>query len=144
MNDKNKNLNIMEEWKQAEESLQAAEVLLEKKLPRQAATRVYYAAFHAARSLLFSEGLESKTHRGVIQLFNLHFISNGKMDSSYAHLLSRTQREREDADYLTGFIFTESAVEERLKMVRDFLSVVRKYLQEAGYLLDISHSDLSK
>ncbi len=30
------------------------------------------------------------------------------MDSSYAHLLSRTQREREDADYLTGFFSLKS------------------------------------
>ena len=71
------------ELARAEETLRAAEVLLREGLTNDAVGRAYYAGFHAVRALLFSVGLEPRSHRGAIQLFNLHFVRTGKIDARH-------------------------------------------------------------
>lgn len=98
-------------------------------LPYLAASRAYYAVFHAARALLFSAGIETRTHRGVASMVGEHFVKPGVLDSGLGRLLSRMQRDREDADYLAGAVFTEVDVREMLATAETFLSGVERILK---------------
>jgi len=73
MTEDNAAQNAAQEMARAKEVLAEAHHLLTGGFYNGVVTRAYYAAFHGARALLITRGLESKTHRGVIQLFNLHF-----------------------------------------------------------------------
>lgn len=53
----------------AAEALREALVLIDAGAPRGAISRLYYAAFHAARAVLAVRGLYTKTHSGQINLF---------------------------------------------------------------------------
>ena len=72
MTPENEAINAREEAQRGDESLRAAEELLRLGLHNDAISRAYYAAYHWARAVLFTRGLESKTHRGVNQLLGLH------------------------------------------------------------------------
>ena len=69
--------NAREEVHRGNEALRAAEELLQLALCNDAVSRAYYAAYHWARAVLFTQGLESKTHRGVVQLVALRFVREG-------------------------------------------------------------------
>ena len=53
----------------AEKALKSAKLLQENGEHEDAASRAYYAMFHAARALLFNKGISAKTHRGTISIF---------------------------------------------------------------------------
>jgi len=62
-------------------------------------SRAYYAAFHYARALLLTVGLEPKTHRGVVDLVVEHFERPGRLAPEIASALARLQTFRGLADY---------------------------------------------
>lgn len=62
---------------QADESLQAASILMEKKLLRPAINRSYYAMYYAVLALLAIEKKEISKHSGVISLFDKEFVKKG-------------------------------------------------------------------
>lgn len=47
----------------AEKALKSAKLLQENGELEDAASRAYYAMFHAARAILFNKGINAKTHR---------------------------------------------------------------------------------
>lgn len=58
----------------AKESFADGVLLQERGSMTGAVNRFYYAAFHAARALLVTKGLDAGKHSGVIALFQQHFV----------------------------------------------------------------------
>ena len=59
----------------------------------------YYAAFHAAKSILSFLGEETRTHRGTSARFHYRAVRESDFPADVANLLGRLRVEREDADY---------------------------------------------
>lgn len=68
MTEENRRRNALEALSRADVCLREARALYDASLPYGAASRAYYAVFHAARALLFSAGLEATTHKGTVVL----------------------------------------------------------------------------
>jgi uncharacterized protein (UPF0332 family) len=73
----------------AREASQDGRLLLAAGSHASAVTRFYYAAFHAARALLATRGLDSSRHSGVIALFQQHFVKPGVIAADIARALPR-------------------------------------------------------
>jgi uncharacterized protein (UPF0332 family) len=108
--------NARDELTRADACLGEARALLQAAFPYGAASRAYYAVFHAARALLFSIGLEVRTHAGLVAMIGEHFVRPGRLSPERGRLVSRMQRDREDADYATGAVFT---ADEATRMIAD-------------------------
>ncbi len=117
-----------QEIAQARDELEASRRMLEAELFGQSARSNYYAVFHAARALLYSKGIEPKTHAGVIHLFGEHFVKTGLFTPEAGKLLRDLQAYRESADYLTGFTEDESVVRRGLAESQGFVAQVEKLL----------------
>lgn len=91
-------------------------------------TRAYYAAFHGARALLVTRGLESKTHRGVVQLLNLHFVKDGPLSIQMAEHLSHLETYRELSDYTAIAQFTEAQTREEIVRAEAFIAACRSLI----------------
>lgn len=81
-----------------------------------AVNRFYYAAFHAARALLATRGLDSSRHSGVIALFQLHFVKTGVVSADVARALPRAFEKRLNSDYED---FSETTEEEAIRIQRE-------------------------
>lgn len=113
--------NIKEEIGRGQESLRAAEVLIHHRLFNDAISRSCYAALHYARALLLRRGIEAKSHHGVAQLINLHFVKDGPMSKAVAADFSQLQSFRELSDYNAGAEFTEDQAREELIRAQAFI-----------------------
>lgn len=131
MTGENRRRNAADELARAETCLTEARSLHAASLPYGAASRAYYAVFHAARALLFSLGLEARTHKGVVSLVGEHFVRPGRLSSTMGRLVSRMQRDREDADYAIGAVFTDEEVSRMLGEAETFLTEARRLIAEA-------------
>ena len=63
----------------AAESLRAARLLAEERLPEFAASRAYYAMFYVTEALLLGEGLSFSKHSAVISSFGQHFAKTERL-----------------------------------------------------------------
>lgn len=95
----NRTANARAEAALGDDALRAAQALLELGLHNDAVSRAYYAAFHYARALLLLEGLEPKTHRGVVSLLMDRYEKPGRLEPGAVSILARLQTFRGLADY---------------------------------------------
>lgn len=126
MTEPNRKDNAATELVRAHECLREARLLLQDGLPYGATSRAYYAIFHAARALLFWAGLETRSHRGLVRLIGAHFVKPGLLRPELGRLVSRVQRDREDADYETGAVFTTDEASEAVEAAERFLDEARR------------------
>jgi uncharacterized protein (UPF0332 family) len=127
----NRRKNALEELSRADTCLREARALYDAALPYGAASRAYYAVFHAASALLLSVGLEVRTHKGVVSLLGEHFVRPGRISSRMGRLVSRMQRDREDADYAPGAVFTREEAGQMIAEAAAFLAEARRLIAEA-------------
>lgn len=64
-----------------------------------AASRAYYAAFHAVRAALSERGLTAKTHSGTHDLFFLHVVAGGALPRELSRSLQALYSQRQHVDY---------------------------------------------
>ena len=129
MTGENRERNARAELERAETCLREARHLQQADLPYGAASRAYYAVFHAARALLFSIGLEPTSHGGVVNLLGEHFVRPGLLAPELARLVSRMHADRHDADYFLQAVFTAA---EGANAIAD----AERFLAEVAPLLD--------
>jgi uncharacterized protein (UPF0332 family) len=90
---------IVAKLERAEESVQAARVLMTAGHFDFAASRAYYAVFYAATAALLAEGLEFSTHRGMIATIHQKFVKTGKLDRQLGRDLNWLFELRNVGDY---------------------------------------------
>jgi len=94
----------------------------------------YYGAFHSARALLLMDGLEAKTHAGVVHLINLHFVRSGRLTPEMGDILSQLQSRRERAEYDAAALFTETMARSGYENATRFTAQASQLLGKSGYL----------
>src|SRR5262245_50807007 len=78
-----------------------------------ATTRLYFAALHASKAVLFTEGIEPKSHRGIHHLLALHFTGPGLLPDWVGATFSQLETERDLADYVALYAVTPERWTER-------------------------------
>ena len=112
----------------AEETLNAAQVLFKEDYLRDAVNRAYYAVFYIAEALLNEKDLRFKKHGTVHGSFAQHFVKTGIFDARYHKLLIRAFGRRMLGDYDEVTRFSPDEVREILEQAWDFLRVAKDYL----------------
>lgn len=83
----------------AESKLNAARILLAEDLPGDAASRAYYAAFHAMSALHLAYGQTFSSHAQVIGRFNKDFVKSGDFPAELTRVVTRLFEDRQTGDY---------------------------------------------
>jgi uncharacterized protein (UPF0332 family) len=113
---------------QAHESLDAAGVLLEKKLDRPALNRAYYAMFYAVLALLATRKQETSKHSGAISLFDKEFVKAGMFDKDFSRWLHEAFDLRQRSDYTIGHQVTREQAQVTLEHAVSFVREVKNTL----------------
>ena len=136
MTDENIRSNVQDELALAESALEASRALLDLGLAPDAASRMYYAAFHAARALLFSLGVEARTHSSTRTQLARHFVKTGRLLPARSKDLAQLEALRSAGDYDSGFALGAEDLRPELDKARRFVSEARELLHEDGWLGD--------
>ena len=114
--------NALEERQRGEVCLAEARYLLEGGFHNAAVSRAYYAAFHCALALLMLKGLEPKTHRGVIQLLQLHYVETGALSARDAAAIGQLETYRELSDYNAKVLFDAARAASEIRRAEGFVA----------------------
>jgi len=116
--------------RQADESLQEAEVLLKNGMSlRGAVNRIYYGLFYSALALLTTRKIGSSKHTGVLALFNKEFIKTGIFPVEMGKNIWKAFNMRQRGDYKEFEILKETDVKNILVEADFFVKNIRKYIK---------------
>ena len=102
------------------ETLKEADLLIQNEFWNASINRIYYAWYYAVSALLLKSNINSCSHKGIRQLFGLHFIQTDLISKEDGRLFSDLFDRRQTGDY-DDFIFYE---EETVK----YFIMKQKYL----------------
>ena len=111
----------------AEETLQAADILLKEEFLRDAVNRAYYAVFYVAEALLNEKDLRYSKHGTVHGAFAQHYVKPKIFDEKYHKLLTRSFRRRMLGDYDEVTKFSPDEVIEIIEQAGEFLHAAKDY-----------------
>ena len=115
---------------QADESLQAALILMEKKLLRPSINRSYYAMYYAVLALLSVEKKETSKHSGVISLFDKEFFKKGTFPKEFSRWLHAAFDLRQRSDYGADQTVSDSDAQKALENAKIFVAKVATILKD--------------
>jgi uncharacterized protein (UPF0332 family) len=76
-------------------------------------------------ALLALKGLEPKTHRGAIQLLQLHYVETGALSPAAAVALGQLETYRELSDYNAKARFDEKRAAAEIQRAESFVASCR-------------------
>jgi uncharacterized protein (UPF0332 family) len=115
-------------WKRAEDTLTVAERDVRDGFPDCAASRAYYAAFHAASALLLAVGKRPSKHREVIAAIHRDYVREGKLPREAGEIITTLHQQRDIADYGGSEHVAPAEAETAVADARRFLAMVRPLL----------------
>lgn len=122
------NPNIVLFLTKAEDSIKAADILMEQKLYDFSASRAYYAMFYVAEALLLTKGLSFKKHSAVISAFGKEFALTDFIKKGFHRYLSGAFEVRQMSDYEPAKKVTEEGAKKLTMRAKEFLLEAKTYL----------------
>jgi len=113
----------------AEESLEAAKELFNKKFFDFSVSRAYYTMFYCVEALLLTKDLSFSKHSAVISFFGKEFIKTGIFPERFNEYINDAFRKRHKGDYWIDTGLTEKDSKIILKRAEEFLKETKKYLK---------------
>ena len=114
--------------KKAKDTLAEIPILLENKLWRNAANRLYYSCFYAASALLINDGLQTHTHNGVKRLLSLQYVKENKIDKTFIRTYSRLFNLRQRGDYEDWVNIDENNITPLLEPAQNFINEIENLI----------------
>jgi len=116
----------------AKETLAEIPVLIENKLWRNAANRLYYTCFYAASALLTKDGNQAHTHQGVKNVLSLKYIKEGKLDKSLIKTYGTLFNMRQRGDYEDWAIIEEEDIKPLIEPARNFIVAIETLISDGS------------
>ena len=117
----NRNALVKIRIQKAKETFAEIENLVKLGYWRTAANRLYYASYYAVSALLIKNGIEAKTHQGVINQFGLYFVKTGTFSQKEGRFFKGLFELRQDGDYDDWIDIIEDDVIPLIEPVRRFI-----------------------
>jgi uncharacterized protein (UPF0332 family) len=113
---------------QADESLEAAELLFNTGKYRSSVNRAYYAMFYAVLALLVCGDHSISKHAGVISLFDREFVKTGIVDKTFSRWLHEAFELRQRTDYAEMYYISKERANEVVHNACEFVREMRQFL----------------
>lgn len=134
MTEENQLANARAELGKARRALAAADRLIEAGLFEDAASRLYYAAFHMASAVLLSVDVEVRTHAALQSLFAQHVVHAGLVAPDCSRRLATLFGVRQQADYNRHFTLDEAGAREERARAAALIGELEGVLRARGVI----------
>ena len=116
--------------RKASEKLAIAKKILESEFYDDAASRAYYAAFHAISAVLAERGLTFSSHAQVHGAFNREFVKTGLFPANTFNKIRRLFKDRQVGDYEWSSIIDKEGAERDIADAEWLVNECREYIEK--------------
>lgn len=114
----------------ADESHQAAKVLIKSGFIGFSAAQSYYTMFYLTEALLLSKGLKFSSHSAVIAAYGKEFSKTNLLDPKFHRRLIVAEERREDGHYGASQNISDEDALESFQWAEEFMQAVKEYLEK--------------
>ena len=122
------NADVLAHWRHADRFLASASALVEIGDPDSAASRAYYAAFHAVSALFAHEGQMFRKHEAVESAVHRDLVRAGRVPITFGEDYADLRQLRMRGDYAAGLPVDEAAARAGIERARRIVDSVRALL----------------
>lgn len=122
------NDEVLRYLNKADHALVVAQGLMEQGHAPDAASKIYYAMFYAAKALLTAEGIDVTKHSAVESAFGYYFAKPGRIEPKFHKMLMNARKIREIADYDIDEEIIEPVATLKIEEGRTFLTEIKRFL----------------
>jgi uncharacterized protein (UPF0332 family) len=91
-------------------TLKEADSMIQNRFWNASVNRIYYSCYYAVSALLLKLGIETNSHKGIRQMFGLHFVQSGKISKEDGRFFSDLYDRRQTGDYDDFVLYEEETV----------------------------------
>lgn len=113
----------------ADESHEAAKVLIKSGFIGFSAAQSYYTMFYLTEALLLSKGLKFSSHSAVIAAYGKEFSKTNLLDPKFHRRLIVAEERREDGHYGASQNISDEDALESFQWSEEFMRAVKNYLK---------------
>ena len=123
-----KSLLVKYRIKRADETLEEALLSLTNNKLNLTANRIYYAAFYIVSALAISNDFSTSKHSQLLGWFNKNIVKKGKLPKEFGKIYLNAYEIWQEGDYEDLIEFDPKVLEEKLKEITKFVSVVKELI----------------
>ena len=112
------------------DTLKEAETMVESEFWNASINRIYYACFYAVSGLLLKNGVDTSTHKGIRQMFGLHFVQTGLISKELGKFFSDLYDRRQTGDYDDFVLFDKETSMSLLSLGKEFILEIEKLISQ--------------
>ena len=117
----NKNDLIKYRKNRSLETLKEAKTMVDNRFWNAAVNRIYYSCYYAVSALLLKKSIETGSHKGIRQMFGLHFVQTGLVSKEDGRFFSDLYDRRQTGDYDDFVSFDDTTVKQLLSHADEFV-----------------------
>lgn len=125
INDEEKRVLAQYRLEKSDQAMADVKLLVDNQRWIGTANRLYYAAFNAVSALLLMDGINAKTHNGVVGMFGQHYVKTGKVSAELGSVYSRLFTLRTNGDYGDFFDVQEGDILPLLKPAEKLIDTIK-------------------
>ncbi|NCC34411.1 MAG: HEPN domain-containing protein [Chloroflexia bacterium] len=115
----------------ADDKLKAAEILRSAGLNGDAASRAYYAAFHAISALHLAAGNTFSSHSQLIGRFNKDYVRTGIFAPVLTRNITRLFEDRQLGDYEPTSTVTSEQAQQDIADAHEIIEAIRAHISKS-------------
>lgn len=114
----------------ANESIKAAELMLENEMYIPAMNRIYYSMFYAVQALLILKESTFSKQGQVKGFFNKEFIKTGVFPKEFGKLFNTVFEYRQKFDYVDLIIPEEGLISDYISKANNFVQKITEFIKD--------------
>lgn len=111
------------------ETLKEAKAMIDNGFWNASVNRIYYSCYYAVSALLLLKSVETGSHKGIRQMFGLHFVQKGIVSKEDGRFFSDLYDRRQTGDYDDFINYDESTVSQLFVQADEF---IKRIITERG------------
>ncbi len=115
--------------RQADLFLKDAEKLIDSDMTRMSVLALYNAFFHAARALLFKDGIKERSHFCVARYVESEYVLKNKLDKKFVLFLDSLRDMRHNTQYSLDFVEVDEDLDVIYNICLKFISEMEKLIE---------------
>ena len=119
----------------SKETLREAKTMIDNGYWNAAVNRIYYSCYYAVSALLLLKPIETSSHKGIRQMFGLHFVQSGLVSKEYGRFFSDLYDRRQTGDYDDFIDYDKNTVDQLFSKADEFVNMMIKLID--NNLIDI-------
>lgn len=104
------------------ETYREAKTMTDNKFWNAAVNRIYYSCYYVVSALLLKKSVETNTHKGIRQMFGLHFVKEGLVTKEDGRFFSDLYDRRQTGDYDDYVSYDEETVMQLYNQSEGFIN----------------------